>query len=85
MKVDGRRILADIVTPTGGRVLELTKKQSAAQIIAMIEDDLAHQIELSFTPDKAGARPGFHSLRVECKRKDTVVEARDGFYIKEPE
>ena len=83
-KVDGKRILADIVTPTGGRVFELSKKENAAAICKQIEDDLAHQSVLTFMPDKTGARPGFHSLRVESKRKDTVVEARDGFYIEEP-
>lgn len=84
-KVDGKRILADIVAPTGGRVFELTKKQNAIEICNQIADDLAHQAVLTFAPDKAGARPGFHSLRIESKRKDTVVEARDGFYIPEPE
>ncbi len=84
-KVDGKRILADLVTPTGGRVFEMTKKENAAAIYAMIEDDLAHQSILTFTPDHAGARPGFHSLRVESKRKDTGADAPDGFYIKEPD
>lgn len=84
-KVDGKRILADLVTPTGGRVFELTKKENAAAIYAMIEDDLAHQSMLTFMPDKAGARPGFHSLKLESKQKDTVVDAPDGFYVKEPD
>jgi hypothetical protein len=51
----------------------------------MIEDDLAHQSLLTFNPDKTGARPGFHSLKVESKQKDTVVDAPDGFYVKEPD
>ena len=83
-KFDGKRILADIVTPTGGRVFELNKKQSAAAIYSMIEDDLAHQTVVTFMPDKAGVRPGFHSLRVASKSGSVVVEARDGFYIPEP-
>ncbi len=83
-KIDGKRILADIVTPTGGRIFELSKKETAAQIYAMIADDLAHQSVVTFMPDKAGARPGFHSLRIESKRKDTSAEAPDGFYIPEP-
>ncbi len=84
-KVDGRRILADIVTPTGGRVFEWNKKTSATAICSMIEDDLAHQSLLTFMPDQAGARPGFHSLRIQSAEKETVVEARDGFYIAEPQ
>jgi VWFA-related protein len=83
-KVDGKRILADIVTPTGGRVLELNKKENAAAVYAMIEDDLAHQSVATFMPDKAGARPGFHSLRITSKTDKTIVEAPDGFYIPEP-
>jgi len=35
----------------------------------MIEDDLAHQSMLTFNPDKTGARPGFHSLKIESKQK----------------
>ena len=83
MKGDGKRVLADIATPTGGRVFELTKKDNAAAIYAMIEEDLAHQSVVTFNPEKAGARPGFHSLKIESKQKDTVVDAPDGFYVKE--
>ena len=85
IKVDGKRVLADLVTPTGGRVFELSKKEDAAAVYAMIQDDLAHQSLLTFMPDKPGARPGFHSLRLESKQKDTVVDAPDGFYVKEPD
>jgi hypothetical protein len=85
VKGDGKRVLEDIATPTGGRVFELTKKENAAAIFAMIEDDLAHQSVLTFSPDKAGARPGFHSLKLQSKRQDTAVDAPDGFYVKEPE
>jgi hypothetical protein len=76
-------VLGDIATPTGGRVFELTKKENAAAIYAMIEDDLAHQSLLTFSPEKPGARPGFHSLKLDSKQKDTVVDAPDGFYVKE--
>ena len=85
VKGDGKRVLADIATPTGGRVFELTKKDNAAAIYAMIENDLAHQSVLTFNPDKQGARPGFHSLKLESKQKDTIVAAPDGFYVKEPD
>ena len=85
MKGDAKRVLADIATPTGGRVFELTKKEDAAAIYAKIADDLAHQSLLTFSPEKAGARPGFHSLKLESKQKDTAVDAPDGFYVKEPE
>jgi hypothetical protein len=85
VKGDGKRVLADIATPTGGRVFELSKKETAAAIFAMIQDDLAHQAMLTFHPDKTGARPGFHSLKVESKQKDTSVDAPDGFYVTEPD
>lgn len=85
VKGDGKRVLADIATPTGGRVFELTKKENAAAIFATIEDDLAHQSVLTFNPDKTGARPGFHSLKVQSTQKDTVVDVPDGFYVKEPD
>jgi hypothetical protein len=85
VKGDGKRVLADIATPTGGRVFELTKKDNAAAIYAMIEDDLAHQSLLTFNPEKTGARPGFHSLKIESRQKDTVIDAPDGFYVKEPD
>jgi VWFA-related protein len=84
-KNDGKRVLADIATPTGGRVFELTKKENAAAIFGMIQDDLAHQSVVTFNPDKRGATPGFHSLKVETKKKDTGVDAPDGFYVKEPD
>ena len=85
VKGDGKRVLSDIAVPTGGRVFELSKKENAAAIYSMIEDDLAHQSVLTFNPDKRGAVPGFHSLKVESKNKDTSVNAPDGFYLKEPD
>jgi VWFA-related protein len=82
---DARRILEDIAAPTGGRVFEMGGKQDAAAIFAMIQNDIAHGSILAFNPDRRGARPGFHSLRIETRQKDIRVDAPDGFYVKEPE
>ena len=70
LKVDGKRILADLVTPTGGRVFEMTKKENAAAIYTMIADDLAHQSHsyLHAGPSRRTARFSFLEDREQAQR-----------------
>ena len=77
-KTDGKKILQQIAKETGGRYFELSKKQTAAQIYAQIEEEMRHQYSLSYTPDKA--ENGYHKLHLSTRNGDLTVQTREGFY-----
>ena len=60
-------------------MFEVSKKQSVEQIYAQIEDELRHQYNLGYTPDHTEAS-GYHKIQLSAKKKDLVVQTRDGYY-----
>lgn len=78
---DGKKILEQISRPTGGRLFEVSKKLPVDQIYAQIEEELRTQYNLGYTPARAeGAAAGYHKIQLTIKKKDLVVQARDGYY-----
>ena len=49
---------------TGGRLFEVSKKQTTAQIYTEIADELRAQYRLGYTPDQAGAVDGYHKVNL---------------------
>jgi VWFA-related protein len=82
-KVDGRKILAQLSGETGGRLFEVTKKETVDQIYATIEEELRSQYVLGYTPDKADSGPGYHKLGLTTTKKDVAVQTRAGYYAEE--
>jgi VWFA-related protein len=80
---DGKKILERISQETGGRLFEVSKKQTVEQIYASIEEDLRSQYNIGFTPDSEGAAAGYHKIQLTARKKDLTVQARDGFYMAE--
>jgi VWFA-related protein len=76
---DGRKGLQEFTRRTGGAYFEVTKKDTLEQIYSRIEEELRSQYSLGFTPD-ANAQPGYRKLRVTTKRKDLVVQGREGYF-----
>jgi VWFA-related protein len=76
---DGKKILMQISAETGGRLFEVSKKQSVDQIYRQIEEELRSQYSLGYTPD-SGSGLGYHKLHLTAKQKDYVVQAREGYY-----
>jgi VWFA-related protein len=76
---DGKKILEQISKPTGGRLYEVSKKETVDKIYAEIEEELRNQYSLGYTPDK-DAGPGYHKIQLTTKNKDLVVQTRDGYY-----
>lgn len=76
---DGKRILERLSKETGGGFFEGSKKQSLDDIYRQIQEELRNQYSLGYTPDKNDG-PGFRKIHVAAKRKDLVVQARDGYY-----
>jgi VWFA-related protein len=77
---DGKKILEQISKETGGRLFEVSKKETVEKIYSEIEEELRNQYSLGYPVDKA-AGAGYHRLQVTTKQKDLIVQARDGYYL----
>jgi VWFA-related protein len=75
---DGKKVLERLSQETGGRMFEVSKKESVDEIYARIEEDLRHQYSIGYTPDKPDS--GYHKIHLAAKNKDLIVQARDGYY-----
>ncbi len=76
---DGKKVLQQIAKETGGGYFEGSKKQTLDDIYRQLQEELRNQYSLGYTSDsKAG--PGYRALRVLTKKKDLIVQARDGYY-----
>ncbi|HEY8998428.1 MAG TPA: VWA domain-containing protein [Edaphobacter sp.] len=78
--VDGKKILERMAQETGGRLFEVTKKQSVAQIYDQIGEDLRSQYRLGYTPDTETAADGYHQIELTSGRKDLSIQTREGYY-----
>jgi VWFA-related protein len=81
---DGKKVLERLSRETGGRMFEVSKKQTVDQIYQQIQDELRNQYNLGYTPDRAGDGSEYHKIHVVTKQKDLVVQARDGYYSPRP-
>jgi len=79
-EVDGKKILEQISKLTGGRLFEVSKKESVDKIYAEIEEELRNQYRLGYTPAKDSS-PGYHKILLSTYNKDFKVQARDGYYL----
>lgn len=78
---DGKKVLERISRETGGRLFEVSKKEPVEQIYSQIEEELRNQYNLGYTPNRENAaEAGYHKIQVAAKKKDLVVQARDGYY-----
>ncbi|MGH9501362.1 MAG: VWA domain-containing protein [Terriglobales bacterium] len=77
---DGKKILERISKETGGRLFEVSKKEPVEQIYSQIEEELRNQYNLGYTPNREAAASGYHKIQVVAKKKDLIVQARDGYY-----
>lgn len=79
-RTDGRKILQQICSETGGYLFEVGKKHSVDQIYSAIAGGLRGQYWLSFTPDKKSDYGGFHRIALTSKNKDLYIQVRQGYY-----
>ncbi len=79
-RIDGKKVLEQICTETGGRMFEVDKKNSVDQIYATIADELRAQYMLGYTPDKQSTDSGYHKITLTAKQKDLTVQTRQGYY-----
>jgi len=82
-KIDGKKVLEQICGETGGRVFEVSKKESVDQIYSTIAEELRAQYILGYTPDKQSTDSGYHRITLTAKKKDLFVQTRQGYYAGE--
>ncbi len=81
-RADGKKILEQMSRETGGRLFEVSKKETVEKIYSEIEEELRNQYSLGY-PVAKDATTGYHKLSVTAKLKELVVQARDGYYLGE--
>jgi VWFA-related protein len=82
-KVDGKKILEQISTRTGGLFFEAKKKDSFDEIYTQIGEELHGQYLLTYTPDKPASSDdsdGFHKVSLKAKDDKLAVITREGYY-----
>ena len=77
--VDGKKILEQICSQTGGRMFEVSKKETADQAYTTIAEEMRSQYMLGYTPDKA-SEAGYHKIALTSNKKDVVIQTREGYY-----
>ena len=80
---DGKKILEQISNLTGGRLFEVSKKETVDKIYADIQEELRNQYRIGYTPAK-NLEAGYHKIHLYTNNKDLKVQARDGYYSSVP-
>jgi VWFA-related protein len=82
-RVDGKKVLERMTSETGGRMFELSKKQTFAQIFDEIGKELCSQYRLGYVPDADAAADGYHKIDLaftSADKKKWTIQTRDGYY-----
>jgi VWFA-related protein len=82
-QVDGKKVLERMTGETGGRMFELTKKETFGAIFDEIAKELRSQYRLGYTPDSDAAEAGYHKIDLAFTSKDKskfTIQTRDGYY-----
>jgi len=81
---EAKKTLQHLTSQTGGRLFEVSGRNTVDDIYKQIEEELRAQYRLGYTPDKDTASEGFHRIRLSLANsspKDFSIETRDGYYI----
>ena len=79
-QADGKKVLEQISSETGGRFFQVSKKLPVDQIYAQIEEELRNQYSFGYTPSPADSGGGYHKIHLSVKDKNLTVVTRDGYY-----
>lgn len=81
--VDGKKIMQEIATRTGGHAYEAHKAADLEPIFKLIDEELQGQYLLTYTPDKPDTDGDFHKIALTAGNKDWKVAVREGYYAPE--
>jgi VWFA-related protein len=79
-QVDGKKIMEQIATRTGGRYFDTKKKDDLGEIYGLIADELHGQYLLTYTPDKMDNDGGYHKIQLKANNPDLTVSTRAGYF-----
>jgi len=77
---DGKKIMGQIATRTGGQYFEAKKKDNLDEIYSQIATLLRQQYLLTYTPDKVDTEGEFHKIVLKVDKSDLTVYTREGYY-----
>jgi VWFA-related protein len=78
--IDGKKVLERMTHETGGRLFEVKKNQTVAQIYNQIAEELRAQYRLGYTPSQDAAASGYHQIDLTLHQKGLLIQTRDGYY-----
>ncbi len=81
--VDGKKIMLQIATRTGGHAYEAKKKEDLTPIYNQIAEELRGQYLLTYTPDVLDKDGGYHKIALKANKGDLTVATREGYYAPE--
>jgi VWFA-related protein len=81
--VDGKKIMQQIASRTGGHAFEAKKPADLEAIYKLVDEEIRAQYLLTYTPDKADDEGGFHKVELKAKKEDLSVSVPEGFYAPE--
>ena len=88
-RADGKKTLERMTTETGGRMFEVSKKDTVDQIYTQIAAELRAQYRLGYTPNQDTASDGYHeidlALKDPDKQKKYTIQTREGYYTGKPQ
>jgi VWFA-related protein len=79
-QVDGKKIMEQIATRTGGRYFDTKKKEDLGEIYGLIADELHGQYLLTYTPDQVDNDGGYHKIALKANNGDLTVVTRAGYF-----
>ena len=83
--VDGKKIMQQIASRTGGQFFEAKKKDNLDDIYNQIAASLRQQYLLTYTPDKVDTEGEFHKIVLKTDKTDLNVITREGYYAPAPD
>jgi VWFA-related protein len=83
--VDGKKIMQQIASRTGGQFFEAKKKDNLDDIYNQIAASLRQQYLLTYTPDKVDTDGEFHKIVLKTDKTDLNVITREGYDAPTPD
>ncbi len=82
-QLDGKKIMQEIASRTGGQFFEAKKKDNLDDIYGLIAGALRQQYLLTYTPDQVDTDGDFHKIVLKIDKPDLTVVTREGYYAPE--
>jgi VWFA-related protein len=79
-QLDGKKIMQEIASRTGGQFFEAKKKDNLEDIYGLIAGALRQQYLLTYTPDQIDTEGDFHKIVLKTSLPDLTVVTREGYY-----